>query len=450
MSHEMILSKIEEVAGSTKAAIEKSTELEKKYDGLVNQQFKEIADVSAKSLEELQSLQDEVKSEKKRNDKLEAMLANPGAGTKAVENAASKKWQSEINDYIRRREPVSGDTVDEMSKYLSSNINGKEDAGFVNSIKADNNPQTGYLLLGDALTQKALQVGIDPDGGYLVNPERLDARITRIFETSPMRAISNVITTTSDSVEMIIDDNEAASGGWVGETASRPETGTPQIGVKKIFIHEQFAKPKATQKFLDDASINVEQWLTGKINDKLTRFENTAFVVGDGAEKPKGFLSYPAWSAPGTYQRDALEQVNSGSAGNFTYDGVVALYNSLIEDYRVNSNFLIKRNSWTDILQLKDANGRPLIEYDMLKTSTSDIMLGRPVRFANDMPAVAADALALAYGDFSKGYTIVDRLGLRVLRDPYTDKPYVEFYATKRVGGDVTNFEAIKIQKLAA
>jgi HK97 family phage major capsid protein len=201
---------------------------------------------------------------------------------------------------------------------------------------------------------------------------------------------------------------------------------------------------------LDDSSINIESWLAMKTNDILTRTENTAFVVGNGAAKPKGFLAYDAWAVAGTYERNALEQVSTGSAGAFTADALKEIQNSLKEVYQPSAVWMLKRSSWSDIIKLKDGNGAYLLDTTSMKDGDTMRLLGKPVLFADDMPVKATDALAMTYGDFKVGYTIVDRLGIRVLRDPYTDKRYVKFYTTKRVGGAVTNYESIKILKLSA
>jgi HK97 family phage major capsid protein len=182
----------------------------------------------------------------------------------------------------------------------------------------------------------------------------------------------------------------------------------------------------------------------------MTRTENTAFVLGDGSQKARGFLALPAWGAAGVYERFKLEQINSGVSASFTGDGVKALQNAVIEAYQPGSIFGIKRASFVQITTLKDGNGAYLLNPLSLAQGDDKILLGKPVVFMDDIPAIAADALAMVYGDFSVGYTVVDRIGFRVIRDEVTAKPFVLFYTTKRTGGDVTNYEALKIQKLAA
>ncbi|MFG1364662.1 phage major capsid protein [Xanthobacter versatilis] len=305
-----------------------------------------------------------------------------------------------------------------------------------------------YLRRDDKpIEAKALSVGSDPNGGYLV-PTAVSARIlTRVWETSPLRQLSTVETIGTDKIEIPIDDDEA-SAGWVGETEGRPETGTPAIGVQTIPVFEIYAKPRATQSMLEDASINIEGWLATKISDKFARIEASAFIVGNGVKKPRGILTYPAAPA-GTYARGKILQVNSGHATNITADGLVNMTFSLKEAYLANGSWLMKRGTVGSVALLKDAQGQYLWRPG-LEAGKPSILLGYPVRQADDMPVVGAGALPIAFGDFRAGYTVVDRLGITTLRDPYSAKPFVEFYSRRRVGGDVTNFEAFALMVVSA
>lgn len=303
-----------------------------------------------------------------------------------------------------------------------------------------------YLRRGDRdalFDQKSMSVGVDPDGGYFVTPAMSPRILSIVYETSPMRELCGIETISTDAVEYPIDDGEAGAG-WVGEQETRATTDTPQVGVQRIPVHEMYAKPKATQKLLEDAAVDIEAWLAGKIGQRFGRLEATAFVAGDGVKKPRGFLTYAAGTTRGT-----IEQVVSGSAGAVTFDGLINLMTALKEEYAGGAVFLMRRATVGSVLLLKDGNGQYIWRVDN-QAGKPSILLGHPVYQANDMQAVGADALAIAFGNFKQGYTIVDRLGISTLRDPYSAKPFVEFYTRKRVGGDVTNFEAIKIQKLAA
>jgi len=294
------------------------------------------------------------------------------------------------------------------------------------------------------LQRKALSVDSDPDGGYVVIPE-MDMTILRnLAETTPMRSRASVQTISSDALEQPKRTSGATSGGWVGETASRTETTNPKLGLLRIEAHEQYVEPAATQKFLDDSAINVEQWLSDEIAETIALTENTAFITGDGIAKPRGILTFTAGTGAGQ-----IEQVNSGHASQVTADGLISLQTALKEGYQVNASWFMTRATVGLIRKLKGSDNNYLWQPG-LSASEPAMLLGRPYDMASDMPEVAANALALAYGDFRRGYKIVDRTGVRILRDPYSSKPLVLFYATKRTGGDVTIHEAIKIQKIAA
>lgn len=297
--------------------------------------------------------------------------------------------------------------------------------------------------------RKALSVGTDPDGGYVVNPDLSGRIVMKIFETSPMRAYASVQVISSDALEGLFDLNEASSG-WVGETDSRSETNTPQLGKWRIPAHELYAKPKATQKLLDDASINMEAWLASKVAEKFARDESNAFVVGNGVNKPRGFLTY----ASGTTLPGTIEQFPTGASGALASapDGGDALINALYglkQQYRANATWFMNRATTKLVRKAKDSDGAYLWSPG-IQAGQPATLLGYPVAAFEDMPDPASNSLSIAVGDMREAYQIVDRLGVRTLRDPYSAKPYVEFYTTKRVGGDVVNFEAIKLVKLGS
>lgn len=298
---------------------------------------------------------------------------------------------------------------------------------------------------------KALSAGSDPDGGYTVTPD-LSGRIAQLVrDTSPMRQVASVITIGTDALEGIHDLNEATSG-WVGETESRPETAAPKIGEYRIPVHEQYAEPRATQKLLDDSLFNVEEWLAAKIAERLARMENESFVTGNGVKKPRGFLTYAA-GTPSAAGFSVIEQVLSGGSGDFADenpgDALISLVYALKSAYREKAVFMMKRSTLAEVRKLKDGNDNYIWQPDF-QMKQGGTLLGFNVVEAEDMPDITAGSLSIAFGDFSAGYQIVDRQGIRILRDSFTAKPYVKFYTTKRVGGDVVNFEAIKLMKFAA
>lgn len=311
-----------------------------------------------------------------------------------------------------------------------------------------NNPNAMYLsdFIGGAPELKDLSVGSQPDGGFMVMPVFGPMITARIFETSPIRSIASQMDISSDAIEFPTDNDQAASGGWVGETQSRPNTGTPQITGQRIQVYEQYANPRMTQKLLDDASFDAEAWIQKKVADIMARTENAAFVMGQGVSTPHGFLTYPNYNTPGAFQAGAIEQVNTTVSGGITYASLIHLMGSLKDGYQPNARFVMQRATMSTFLSIVDGQGRPIfnMNYDR-NAGAQGLIMGQPVTFASDMPAVATGSKAVAYGDFEQGYLIVDRVGIRILRDPYTSKPYVQFYTTKRVGGDVIGWEAIKI-----
>lgn len=309
-----------------------------------------------------------------------------------------------------------------------------------------------YLRRGDSLpldVKNALSVGSDPDGGYWVLPDTSGRMATLIFETSPIRQIASVQSIGTDTLTGFNDLDEAASG-WVGETEARPVTGTPQIGKWSIPVHEQYASPKSTQQMLDDSFNNVESWLEGKVASKLARVENTAFVLGDGVGKPRGFLTYPA-GTPSKATWPVIQQTPSGADAGFPAapggsDALIDMAFSMKAAYRQGANWIMARLTVAETRKLVDGQGNYLWQRDF-EALQGARLLGFPIVEAEDMPVIATDSLSIAFGNFADAYQIVDRQGIRILRDPFTDKPNVIFYSTKRVGGDVINFEALKIMK---
>lgn len=297
----------------------------------------------------------------------------------------------------------------------------------------------------------AMSVGSDPDGGYSVTPDTSGRIIKRIYETSPMRQIASVTTIGTDRLEGFNDLGEGTAG-WVGETAPRPATATAQIGKWEIPVHEMYAFPQATQKVLDDSMFDIEAWLAEKASDKFIRTENAAFLTGDGNLKPRGLLTYPtattadATRAWGTFQHIATGTSASFGTGTNGSDKIIELVYGVKAGYRANANFLMSRSSVAGVRKLKDGQGNYLWA-PSLQSLSGGVLLGFNIVEAEDMPAIAADTLSIAFGDFREAYQIVDRVGIRVLRDALTNKPYVGFYTTKRVGGDALHFEAVKFLK---
>ena len=300
-----------------------------------------------------------------------------------------------------------------------------------------------------ALQAKALQVGTDADGGYAV-PEELDRSIIELLkDTSPMRQVCNQITVGSPDYKRLVSLGGAGSG-WVGETDARPATGTPTLGQISAFMGEIYANPQATQTSLDDIFFDAEGWLNSEVSREFSEKEGSAFTSGNGVGKPKGYLAYDlVTDGDKTRAFGKLQKVISGAAGKITGDNLIDLIHSLKAGYRANGRFMMTNLTLAYVRKLKDSEGnylwRPGLELGQPST-----LLSYGITENEDMPDVAADANAISFGDFKRGYTIVDRIGTRVLRDPYTNKPFVGFYTTKRVGGMLVDSQAIKVLTLSA
>ncbi|MDH5328266.1 MAG: phage major capsid protein [Gammaproteobacteria bacterium] len=311
-----------------------------------------------------------------------------------------------------------------------------------------------FIQSGDVSRfQASMSVDSDPGGGYLVLPTVSEAMTVVPFETSPMRNLARVVDISTDRFEEPIDKDEADAN-WVGERETRGETDAPDVAMFEVPVHEIEAAPKVTQKLIEDSRISIVDWLTGKVTDKFTRKENTAFVSGTGVKQPRGFLAYDtATTTDATRPWGTLQYVASGAAGAFASsnptDNLLDLVYSLKSDYRAGASWLMNRDTARLIRQFKDGQGNYLWQPSTV-AGEPDMLLGFPVALGEDMPAIAADSYSIAFGNFKRGYTIVDRIGVKLLLDPYTSKPFVILYTYKRVGGAVNDFHAIKLMKFAA
>ena len=306
---------------------------------------------------------------------------------------------------------------------------------------------------GDEIAIKSVKAavnkGADDEGGYLA-PTEWDRTITdKLVLVSPMRQICGVQSTSKNAYTKLFNMGGTGSG-WVGETAARPETATGEFAPLTITTGEIYANPGATQQILDDAEINLESWLAGEVQAEFAKQEGLAFLSGDGANKPKGLLTYITGGAnAAAHPFGAITQVNSGAAAAITADGVISIIYDLPSAFTGNARFLMNRKTQGQVRKLKDGQGNYLWQPSYVAGQPATLA-GFAVTEVPDMPDVAANANAVMFGDFKQGYLIVDRIGVRVLRDPYTKKPYVLFYTTKRVGGAVVNPECMRALKIAA
>ena len=305
-------------------------------------------------------------------------------------------------------------------------------------------------LRGLTLEGKAMSTAVAADGGYLVDPQTADRIRSMLFATSSLRSIANVVQVEATSFDVIVDRSEVGSG-WATETAATTETATPIIERISIKLHELAAMPKASQRLLDDSAFDVEGWLAEKIATRFIRAEAAAFINGDGVDKPKGIL-LPTKVANASWTWGNLGYVPTGAAADFAAvnpaDCIVNLVYALGADYRANASFVMNSKTVGAVRKMKDADGRFLWS-DGLAAGEPSRLMGYPVLVCEDMPDIAANAFAIAFGDFRAAYTIAERPDLRILRDPFSAKPNVLFYANKRVGGDITDFAAIKLLRVA-
>ncbi|MFN4211632.1 MAG: phage major capsid protein [Devosia sp.] len=304
-----------------------------------------------------------------------------------------------------------------------------------------------YVKRGE---EKALSVGINADGGYVVPPET-ETEITRLMTAvSPIRAIAGVRQVSGSVYKRPISVTGPATG-WVGETAARPTTASQTLAELSYPTMELYAMPAATSAFLDDAAVDVGQWIADEVNAAFAAQETTAFVTGNGVNKPTGFLAATA-VAEASWSWGNLGYIATGAAGSLpasnASDVLIDLVYALKAGYRQNASWVMNRKVQGTLRKLKDADGNYLWQPAATADGRARFM-GFDLVEAEDMPNIAANAMAIAFGDFRRGYLIVDRQGVSVLRDPFSSKPYVLFYTTKRVGGGVADFDAIKLLKFA-
>jgi HK97 family phage major capsid protein len=306
---------------------------------------------------------------------------------------------------------------------------------------------TSYVRRGDeaalqVLEKKNLSTLVDADGGYMV-PQTLISKLEKdLSDVSVLRRLANVMQVSSSSVDLLLNTTGAAAG-WTGEQDDRNTTDSPQVQKLVVPVHEMYAKPRATQKLLDDASINVEQWLSESVAHRLAALENRAFLYGDGDKKPTGILTF-----------DTAATASWGHFAHVTYeaanliDNLVDMFAGIKGEYLNDACWLMSRATLAVVRKLKDQDGRHIWQ-PSLDAATPSTLLGHKVEICDELPALGTEDahISIIFGNFKRAYQVVDRQGTTVLRDPYSSKPYVEFYTTKRVGGNVVNFESLVMLK---
>ncbi|EAO4488217.1 phage major capsid protein [Salmonella enterica] len=386
-----------------------------------------------------QELQAKFDAFKEKNDKrLEAVEQEKGKLAGEVETLNGKlseldELKSALEEELKQvKRPAGGPQSKAASEHKTAFI------GFMRKGKDDGLRE---------LERKALQVGVDEDGGYAV-PEELDRTILNLLKDEVvMRQEATTITVGGANYKKLVNLGGTASG-WVGETDARPETDASKLGQIEPFMGEIYGNPQATQTMLDDAFFNVEDWINSELAIEFAEQEEIAFTSGNGTKKPKGFLAYASTLDPDkTRAFGTLQHILSGAAAGVTADAIIKLVYTLRKVHRNGAKFMMNNNSLFAIRILKDSEGNYLWRPG-LELGQPSSLAGYGVAENEQMPDIAADAKAIAFGNFKRGYTIVDRIGTRILRDPYTKKPFVGFYTTKRTGGMLVDSQAIKLLQI--
>jgi HK97 family phage major capsid protein len=312
-----------------------------------------------------------------------------------------------------------------------------------------------YLRNGDeaglrslSVERKGLSTAVAADGGYLVDAETA-RRIGAVLRgAGALRSVATVVQVDGGSFEVLVDTGDLETG-WIVEGAAPTETNAANFDKIAIPLHELAAMPRASQRLLDDTGFDIESWLADRIAEKFARAENAAFAVGDGVDKPRGFLTHPKASID-AWTWGTLGYVTTGAAGAFDAtdpaDALIELVYSLGAQYRANAVFVMNSKTAAAVRKMKDAEGR-FLWAESLSVDQPPRLMGYPVVTVEEMPQIGADSFSIAFGDFRAGYTIAEKRDVRILRDPFSAKPNVQFFATARVGGDVTDFAAIRLLK---
>ncbi|MCE4223409.1 phage major capsid protein [Methylobacterium sp. C25] len=358
-------------------------------------------------------------------------------------NTAVGALQTKFDEYTVNAKAA----LDELNAKLAAAQIG---AGGVGDVPADPEYLGAYKAwMRKGSVSAAMDKGTDSNGGYLT-PIEWDRSLTgRLKQVSPIRANARVVRISVAGFKKLFTDRAVGSG-WVGETASRPATSTPGIGSLDFVPGELYANPAISQQLLDDSAINLEDWLGEEVEFEFARQEGIAFLSGDGANKPFGILTYVTGAANAAkHPWGAIAVGNSGAAAALTGDGFIDLMYSLPGDFAANAKLYINRLSLGAARKLKDGQGNYLWQ-PAYQQGQPQTLNGSPIVEVPDMPVVAAGNIVALYGDMAATYQVIDRIGVSVLRDPYTSKPYVQFYTVKRVGGGVYNPEPMRALKVAA
>lgn len=337
---------------------------------------------------------------------------------KNMQNSESKT-QHHINNLEEKMKKIER-AVSGPDNVINSPLEEDQMDGFLRKGIMDNFEEKGMGSTGD-------------DGGVLIKPSMHMKILSFMNARSLMRNLASIDTISSNAIDYVIEEGAMACG-WVGEDEARDVTDNSKLKSKRINVHEIFAQPKVTQRLIDDAEISVESWISERLADIFARAENAAFVSGDGDKKPKGFL-----------KNDQIKSLEAGAS--ISADFLLAMLNDLPEQYHAGARFVMNRKTLSSIQSLKDKTDR-FIWQNSLSDPLQQSIFGVPVVCMEEMPNAEEDELAIALGDFKSAYKIIDRKDISMMRDPYTEKPFVKYYAVKRVGGDVLNPDALRLGKI--
>jgi len=418
------------------------TELKSKLgkdDPIVTEKLSKIEKSLDDAVEAKAALDAAIKAEAKEREALEARINREGIKASSADEA---KRMLEVKDFNMVLGAAHADRKQAFTPLDTAGYDAYQKA-FGAFLRKNER-----VLTADEI--KTLSVGSDPDGGYFVTPDITGRIVKKVYESSPVRQYANVQTITTDKLEGIEDLDEAGAG-YAGEHATSGNTDTPEVGKWSIPVFNMDTEPKATQNLLDDAAVDVEAWLADKVGNKRSRFENTEFVTG-AANKIRGFvLGYTQSTDSGSgVTWGQVGYVATGVDGDFAAsakgDKLYDLMGLLKNEYLTGAAWFAKRSTITSIRKFKDGQNNYLWQPSFIAGQPETIM-GYPVARMEDMPTIASQSYSLAFGNLKEAYQVVDRQGIRVLRDPFTAKPYVKFYTTWRTGGGIVNFEAIKLMK---
>lgn len=396
-------------------------ELKQTFEAFKAERDKELADIKAGQADYVQT------------DKVDRINAEMTKLTKELDNVNAALAAIKVGGVGGAEDPDKREHMQAFDKFFRRGV----DAG-----------------LRDLEVKAKLTTQSDPDGGYLV-PEETEAGIDRVLGTvSTIRSLARTISISTNTYKKLVNMGGATSG-WVGEEDGRSGTNTPTLREIAINTGEIYAMPGTTQTALDDARIDLASWLADEVSTEFAEQEGAAFATGNGVNKPRGILAYDT-VANASYAWGKIGFVASGKADGFLAatttvspaDALIDLYYALKSGYRNAASWLMSDATMNTVRKFKDAEGAYIWAPPSGAAEVATI-LGKPVHTDDNMPAVGANAFPVAFGDFGRSYLIVDRVGIRVLRDPFTSKPNVLFYTTKRVGGGIVNFEALKLLKIS-